>query len=453
MHDFILREIKDADISREIEKIGFDKSYVHKACEKFDYKNIKIYSLTPAQANIIKQTAISVGADCATHREVITGKADLSDCILGGSVSQIKKIAEKLKFQPFGLKELSIKLEQQIGGRHCEGGKGLPTEAIQLIISDFDKNTGLLRFARNDELKKTSTLQSFNNSTNVSPSPQPSPSRGEGACHDSLSTLQSFNLSTNNSHTSIVGILNLTENSFSDGGLYNDFESAKNHLDEMIKDGADIIDIGAESTKPYSSPVSDEEQLKKLLPIIEFAKDKIPLSIDTRSAKVAQECLKAGATIINDVSGFDYDEKMVDIISKYNCPVVIQHSKGTPENMQENPQYDDVIEEIYLDLYKKCQFAKSKGIENIIIDPGIGFGKTRENNFEIIRRVEEFKGLGYPVMLGISRKSFLQSDNNEERDILTTALNALAIERKVDFLRVHNVKMHKALVDLMKYFV
>jgi dihydropteroate synthase len=401
MHDFILREIKDADISQEIEKIGFDKSYIHKACEKFDYKNIKIYSLTPAQANIIKQTAISAGADCATHREVITGKADLSNCILGGSVSQIKKIAEKLKFQPFGLKELGEKL--------IKAAKQLGSEAAKFETNPL-------------------TIQPFNPSTKNDIDLFAYPSK-------------------------IVGILNLTPDSFSDGGMFNDFESAKNHLDEMIKDGADIIDIGAESTKPYSSPVSDEEQLKKLLPIIEFARGKCKISVDTRSAKVAQECLKAGASIINDVSGLCYDEKMIDVISEYNCPVVIQHSKGTPENMQENPQYDDVIEEIYLDLYKKCKLAKSKGIENIIIDPGIGFGKTRENNFEIIRRVEEFKGLGYPLMLGISRKSFLQSDNNEERDILTTALNALAIERKVDFLRVHNVKMHKALVDLMKYFV
>lgn len=376
MHDFILREIKDTDISREIEKIGFDKSYVHKACEKFDYKNIKIYSLTPAQANIIKQTAISVGADCATHREVITGKAETSDCILGGSVSEVKKVAEKLKFQPFGLSELGEKM---------------------------------LTFATNE--KRLSEV------------------------------------------SKLVGILNLTDNSFSDGGLYNDFESAKKHLDEMILDSADIIDIGAESTKPYSSPVSDDEQLKKLLPIIEYAKDKIALSIDTRSSKVAGECLKAGAKIINDVSGFDYDENMVNVISRYNCPIIIQHSKGTPENMQDSPEYNDVIEEIYLKLKKKCDFAKSKGIENIIVDPGIGFGKTRENNFEIIRRIEELKGLGYPVMLGISRKSFLQLDTNEDRDIFTTAINALAIERKVDYIRVHNVKMHRTLIDLMKMFM
>lgn len=373
MHDFILREIKNTNIESEIKKIGFDTTYANRAAEKFDYKNIKIYNLSPAQANIIKQTALSVGADCATHRDVITGKIEKSDCILGGSTSQLKKIAEKLKFQPFGLKELGEK-----------------------IIT----------------VKKTQ-----------------------------------------NNNCKIVGVLNITENSFSDGGLYNDFESAKNHLLEMISDGANIIDIGAESTKPYSSPVSYDEQLKKLIPIIDFAKDKVTLSVDTRSSKVAEECLKAGATIINDVSGFDYDGEMPDTIAKYNCPVVIQHSKGTPENMQESPQYKDVIEEIYLDLYRKCEFAKSKGIENIIIDPGIGFGKTRENNFEIIKRIEEFKTLGYPIMLGISRKSFLNLDTNEERDIYTTAINALAIERNVDFIRVHNVKMHKTLIDLMKMFM
>lgn len=376
MHDFILREIKDTNVSKEIEKIGFDKSYIHKACKKFEYKNIKIYNLTPVQANIIKQTAISVGTDCATHREVITGKAEISDCILGGSVSQIKKIAEKLKFQPFGLKELGENI-------------------YNFVSCEIERDNGC----------------------------------------------------------KIVGILNLTENSFSDGGMYNNFENAVKHLDEMIKDGANIIDIGAESTKPYSSSVPDDEQLKKLLPVIDYAKGKIKLSIDTRSAKVAQECLKAGAHIINDVSGFDYDNDMINVIAKYNCPVIIQHSKGTPENMQDAPHYNDVIEEIYLDLKKKCDFAKSKGIENIIVDPGIGFGKTRENNFEIIRRIEEFKGLGYPVMLGISRKSFLQIDDNLERDIYTTAINALAIEKNIDYIRVHNVKMHKKLIDLMKMFV
>ena len=384
MHDFVLREIKKTNIENELKKIGFDKSYTHKAKEKFEYKNIKIYSLKPAMANIIKQTSLSVGCDCATHREVITGKIENSDCILGGSVSQIKKVAEKLKFQPFGLKKLGEELEKL-----CPPLAGGPKSVISR--------------------------------------------RG----------------------TQLVGILNLTPNSFSDGGMYNDFERAKEHLLELINDGADIVDIGAESTKPYSKAVSAKEQLEKLLPIIDFAKGKIPLSIDTRSSEVAEECLNVGANIINDVSGFDYDEKMADIIAKYNVPVIIQHSKGMPENMQNSPVYADLMEEIFLNLRKKVDFARSKGIENIIIDPGIGFGKSREDNFEIIRRVEEFESLGCPIMLGISRKSLLNMQNadNFDKDIYTTAINALAIERNVDYIRVHNVKMHKKLIDLMSMFM
>ena len=384
MHDFVLREIKKTNIENELKKIGFDKSYTHKAKEKFEYKNIKIYSLKPAMANIIKQTSLSVGCDCATHREVITGKIENSDCILGGSVSQIKKVAEKLKFQPFGLKKLGEELEKL-----CPPLAGGPKSVIS------------------------------------------------------------------RSGTQLVGILNLTPNSFSDGGMYNDFERAKEHLLELINDGADIVDIGAESTKPYSKAVPAKEQLEKLLPIIDFAKGKIPLSIDTRSSEVTEECLNAGANIINDVSGFDYDEKMADIIAKYNVPVIIQHSKGTPENMQNSPVYADLMEEIFLNLRKKVDFARSKGIENIIIDPGIGFGKSREDNFEIIRRVEEFESLGCPIMLGISRKSLLDMQNadNFDKDIYTTAINALAIERNVDYIRVHNVKMHKKLIDLMSMFM
>lgn len=383
MHDFILREIKNTDIEKEIKNIGFDKSYTYKAKEKFEYKNIKIYSLSPAMANILKQTAISVGCDCATHREVITGKIESSNCILGGSISQIKKIAEKLKFQPFGLKELGQKLENS-----CSP------------LAKGSKSKILSR------------------------------------------------------ETKLVGILNLTPNSFSDGGMYNDLDKAKEHLLELISDGADIIDIGAESTKPYSEPISAKDQLEKLLPIIDFAKNKIPISIDTRSAIVAEESINAGANIINDVSGFDYDKKMVDVIAKYNIPIIIQHSKGTPETMQDSSEYKDLMEEIFLNLREKIQFAHSKGIENIIIDPGIGFGKSREDNFEIIKRIEELKSLNCPIMLGISRKSLLnipQADNFT-KDIYTTALNTLAIEKKVNYIRIHNVKMHKTLISLLENY-
>ena len=376
MHDFILKNIVNTDMEIELEKIGFDKSYLHKACDKFQYRNIKIYGLSVAQANILKQTALSIGADCATHRETITGKIDKSDCILGGSVSQLIKIAEKLQFQPFKLKSLGLELKEFLQEKRHE-------------------------------------------------------------------------------RTKIVGILNITENSFSDGGMYFNTDKACEHLHQLVDDGADIIDIGAESTKPFSEPVSAENQLERILPVLSYIKDKninIPISIDTRSSLVAKKCIECGVKIINDVSGLDYDKNMADIIASTDVQVIIQHSKGTPENMQISPHYDNLMDEIYLDLKKRIDFAVSKGIkvENIIIDPGIGFGKTREDNFEIIRRIEELYGLGCPVMLGVSRKSLLnmQEKDNLTKDIFTVVLNTLAVERKVDYIRVHNVKLHKELLDL-----
>ena len=376
MHDFILKNIVNTDMEIELEKIGFDKSYLHKACDKFQYRNIKIYGLSVAQANILKQTALSIGADCATHRETITGKIDKSDCILGGSVSQLIKIAEKLQFQPFKLKSLGLELKEFLQEKRHE-------------------------------------------------------------------------------RTKIVGILNITENSFSDGGMYFNTDKACEHLHQLVDGGADIIDIGAESTKPFSEPVSAENQLERILPVLSYIKDKninIPISIDTRSSLVAKKCIEYGVKIINDVSGLDYDNDMADIIASTDVQVIIQHSKGTPENMQISPHYESLMDEIYLDLKKRIDFAVSKGIkvENIIIDPGIGFGKIREDNFEIIRRIEELYGLGCPVMLGVSRKSLLnmQEKDNLTKDIFTVALNTLAVERKVDYIRVHNVKLHRELLDL-----
>ena len=379
MKDFILKELCTADIVQELGHIGFDSTYTNRGALKFEYKNLKIYSLTPPQANILKQTALSVGADCATHREVITAKTEKSDCILGGSISQLKKIAQKLENQPFGLKTLGEKIK---------------------AFAEFKK-----------------------------PLPE----------------------------TKIVGILNLTPDSFSDGGEFLDYDKAKEHFQYMVNSGADIIDIGAESTRPYSTPVSAETQICRIIPILNFAKENgitVSVSIDTRSAEVAQKCIEAGAVIINDVSGFDYDEKMVDVIAKYGVKIIIQHSKGDPKTMQDNPVYENLIDEIYLKLKEKIDFAISKGIkqENIIVDPGIGFGKTREDNFEILRRIEEFNSLGCEIMLGLSRKSLLgmKDETNEMKDIFTVALNTLAVENKVDYIRVHNVPLHKKLLEVLK---
>lgn len=378
MHDFLIKEIHNTDIKQELLNIGFDKGYSRFATSKYNYVNLKIFDLSVPQANILKQSALSVGADCATHRDVITGKAELTACILGGSLSQIDKIAKKIKGQPFGLKDLS--------------------EQLLNFISKKEK-----------------------------------PSK-----------------------TKLMGVLNLTENSFSDGGLYYEYDDAIKHLKKLIKDGADIIDIGAESTKPYSEPVEVEEQLDKLLPILKYVKEKkieTPISIDTRSSKVARICIQYGAKIINDVSGFDYDEQMIDVIAQNShVKIILQHSLGTPENMQENPTYSNLMDEIYCSLHNKVQLALSRGIkkENIIIDPGIGFGKTRKDNFEILKRWQELKGIGCPVLIGVSRKSLLnmQKSTNEEKDIYTLALDSILISQKVDYLRVHNVKLHKNFLDI-----
>lgn len=378
MHDFLIKGIHNTDIKQELLNIGFDKGYSRFATSKYNYVNLKIFDLSVPQANILKQSALSVGADCATHREVITGKAELTACILGGSLSQIDKIAKKIKGQPFGLKDLS--------------------EQLLNFISKKEK-----------------------------------PSK-----------------------TKLMGVLNLTENSFSDGGLYYEYDDAIKHLKKLIKDGADIIDIGAESTKPYSEPVEVEEQLDKLLPILKYVEEKkieTPISIDTRSSKVARICIQYGAKIINDVSGFDYDEQMIDVIAQNShVKIIIQHSLGTPENMQKNPTYSNLMDEIYCSLHNKVQLALSRGIkkENIIIDPGIGFGKTRKDNFEILKRWQELKGIGCPVLIGVSRKSLLNmpKSTNEEKDIYTLALDSILISQKVDYLRVHNVKLHKNFLDI-----
>ena len=380
MKKFIVKKIDFYKIEEELKNIGFDISYLMNAKNKYQYLNLKIFGLTLPQANILKQTALTVGADCAVHRDVLTANIEKTDCILGGSISQILKISDKLKNQPFSMKVLADVIEERI----------------------------------KTEEKITPKL---------------------------------------------VGILNLTKNSFSDGGQFYDFSSAVEHLHQLIDEGADIIDIGAESTKPFSEPVSANDQLEKIEPILNYIQKSninVPISIDTRSSEVALRTIDLGASIINDVSGFDFDKNLVNVVSSTGKKVIIQHSQGTPENMQIKPKYENLVDEIYLSLQNKVEFAQQKGMlkDNIIIDVGIGFGKTKEQNFELIRRIDEFKSIGCEIMLGISRKSLLdmKDETNEVKDIYTTALSSLAIERNVDYLRVHNVKMHKALIELMKNF-
>lgn len=248
--------------------------------------------------------------------------------------------------------------------------------------------------------------------------------------------------------TYIMGILNITPDSFSDGGLYFNKESAVEHAIRMEEEGADIIDIGGESTRPGAEPISTEEEIRRVVPVIEALekKIKVPISIDTYKAGVAEKALSAGADIVNDISGLRFDPDMPGVVVRYQVPVVIMHIKGTPRDMQVNPTYKALIPEI-MDYFREgIEIAKKAGVseEKIIIDPGIGFGKTVEHNLEIIRRLNEFTGFERPILLGPSRKSFIGKILGDlpvtERLEGTASAVAIGIFSGANIIRVHNVK-------------
>lgn len=255
-------------------------------------------------------------------------------------------------------------------------------------------------------------------------------------------------------HSYVMGIINVTPDSFYPGSRVNR-DKLIDTVASMIKDGAEIIDVGGESTRPGAEEVSLEEELNRVVPAIEIIKNNfdVIVSVDTYKAKVAEESLKVGADIINDISALRFDENMVAVAKKYDCPVILMHMKGTPKDMQKNPYYDDTIGEIVSFLNERISFAKSYGIEKIIIDPGIGFGKRLIDNLLILKHLEEFKKLGYPVLLGASRKSMIGMILDlpvEERLEGTLAITALAVMKDVDIIRVHDVKENYRVVKVIE---
>lgn len=391
--DVLIRQIDSRFSKEEMARIGFDSGYVDSASKKYDYRLFKIFGLAPYQATIIKQTALSLGSDAAVHRDVLMCKIDSSDVLLGGSVAQIISICDKLKKQPFSLSKIAVELEKQI----------IPKVApmkIRKKLFDFEEKTFLM------------------------------------------------------------GILNVTPDSFSDGGKYFEKDAALMHAKELIAK-SDILDIGAESTRPGAQPIEQEEEIRRLLPIIEGIRqidDDIPISVDTRNSKTARAVLDAGADMINDVSGLSYDSSMADVIRDYGVPVVLMHSENTI-NMQTTHEYKrGVVDDVFFALAKKVDFALSCGIDkkNIILDAGIGFDKTYEENLELIRRMDEFFSLGYPLLAGVSRKSVIKKIAGEDissRDEATLAVSAYLASKKINILRVHNVSIHRKSIELIDELV
>ncbi len=254
-----------------------------------------------------------------------------------------------------------------------------------------------------------------------------------------------------------MGILNITPDSFYDGGKYYTKEEAIVKGLKLIEEGADILDIGGESTRPGASPVELEEELKRVIPVIEGIAKRVnfPISIDTYKAKVAEEALNAGASMINDISGLRFDPKMPYIAAKHKVPIILMHIKGTPKNMQLNPQYKALIPEIMEYLRESIIIAKEAGVDEnkIIIDPGIGFGKLPEHNLEIIRNLKDFTCLEKPILIGVSRKSFLGKILNdapaEQRLEGTAAAVAVSIVNGANIVRVHDVEYITKIVKVV----
>lgn len=255
--------------------------------------------------------------------------------------------------------------------------------------------------------------------------------------------------------TLIMGILNVTTDSFSDGGLFFDRGIAINHALEMEAAGADIIDIGGESTRPGSKPVLLKDELNRVIPVIEAVRSAsdVCVSIDTYKADVAEKAITAGANIVNDISGLQFDESMANVVKNNNVPVVIMHIKGTPREMQKDPHYDDLMQEVVAYFQERVDFCRQRGIKkgNIILDPGIGFGKRSQDNFELLRELKQIADLGYPVLSGPSRKSFIGLTLDlpvDERVEGTAAAVTASILNGAKIVRVHDVQEMKRVVTI-----
>ncbi|KAA0003285.1 MAG: dihydropteroate synthase [Thermoplasmata archaeon] len=381
-----LRIIDDA--KKEMKRIGVAEGGMNIMIPKCSHYCIKIYDVHPQDAIIMKQEMLSIGGDVAISSDTLPPSSKKTDVLLMGTHSQISILSKKLE-------------------RHYERLHMIGKEVMD-VVRNVNKKHELKIGKRRVKL-------------------------GE--------------------KTLIMGILNVTPDSFYDGGKYNVMEKAIERAYEMEREGADMIDIGGESTRPGAEAVPIEKEMKRVIPVIEEIanKIKIPISIDTYKAKVAEKAIEKGATMVNDITALRGDEKMAEVVADYDVPICIMHMKGTPQTMQKSPYYKDIMEDIIKFLHQRAKYAISRGIaeENIILDPGIGFGKRTgkiEDNCEIIARLTELKSLGFPIMIGISRKTFIGNICNtqpEERLEGSLGAEAIAIANGADILRVHDVKETK----------
>ncbi|MCE5322807.1 dihydropteroate synthase [bacterium] len=382
----------DAEINREIMLVGAEEAGIRHMLPKAQHFLVKLENVRLPIAHILKEAFLSAGGDAAINKDVIVAKVANSDMILMGTRKQFHYVLRSLLEQGFGSKEIAAEIESAI--RHFDTTPIVPTSAFAIdskLVEMFSKI---------------------------------------------------------GSKTLVMGILNLTPDSFSDGGRFSDVESAVDAAVKMVEDGADIIDVGGESTRPGSDAITADEEIVRVVPVINkiAARVNVPISIDTYKAEVAEAALDAGAHIVNDISAATFDPDMPALLAKKQCPVIIMHIKGSPKNMQIDPQYDDLLGEVHGFLRDRMSALVEAGVDEsmIIVDPGIGFGKTVDHNLELMRRLREFTSIGRPILVGTSRKNTIGKVLGDlpvnERLEGTAATVAISIANGADIVRVHDVK-------------
>jgi len=378
-------------IAREIASCGVKKSRVEDALQATEHFTIRLEGVPAPDCIILKYRMLEAGGTLFFSESVVEKGAQFSDIILTGSRRQFRLLRESLQNEGFDLPTL---------GR----------EILEVI---------------------------------------------EHYCRDSFVISYRGGSFTLTDRPLLVGVINVTPDSFSDGGDFFSPERAVEHGLTLAEEGADILDVGGESTRPGAQPVPVAEELRRAIPVISALSEKssVPVSIDTYKAEVAVEAISAGARMVNDITGLFGHSAMAEVVAEHKVPVILMHIKSTPKDMQASPKYKDLISEIIRRLRQSLGRAKSCGIEfeKTIVDPGIGFGKTLEHNLEILARLDEFRSLGRPIMVGTSRKSFVGNilgTPPKERILGTAASSAIAIYKGAKLLRVHDVSETKQVLKV-----
>lgn len=388
MKGFRMRWIKldnAEEAKRAITQIGSDPAGVSLMAGKSLGRALKIENVPLPIAHILKQEMLSVGGDAAVHRDVIVNKIEATDVLLLGTVSQLDHFSRKILAQPFGLKELGHQLKAVLKGLEPPQERTLNCRGRELVLGK---------------------------------------------------------------RTLVMGILNVTPDSFSDGGKYLDLKQALSQAERMIEEGADLLDIGGESTRPGIVPISAEEEWSRLEPVLKelIPRISVPVSIDTYKAEVAEKSLAAGAHIINDIWGLQGDPDMAQVVGKYHAPVIVMHN-------QEGTSFHQLMGDMIAFFRRSIQLAEENGLsgDEIIVDPGIGFGKTREQDIEVMSRLDELKNLGHPILLAASRKRMIGNVLDlpvDQRVEGTIATSVVGVAAGVDMIRVHDVLANRRAIDM-----